>query len=84
MGYVPLAAAAGLLLLVGIGPEAEVGRGGVRRVVLVELERDIAERIDWVEGDLATWTPPPEKVMIAIKRFSFSRSAPRPRAPTAG
>jgi SAM-dependent methyltransferase len=22
---------------------------------------DVAERIDWIEGDLATWTPPPDR-----------------------
>ena len=24
------------------------------------LGADVAERIEWIEGDLATWTPPPE------------------------
>ncbi len=30
---------------------------------------DVAERIDWVEGDLSTWTPQPENFDLAVSLY---------------
>jgi len=33
------------------------------------MGRDIAERVDWVEGDLATWTPPREEYELVLSLY---------------
>ena len=44
---------------------------------------DVAERIDWVEGDLATWTPPAGRVRLVVCLIPPS-SAPRQGSLAAG
>lgn len=39
---------------------------GQARATAQMLGDDVAERLDWVEGDLATWAPPPERFDLVV------------------
>ena len=39
------------------------------RSTAVAIGADIAERVDWVEGDLSTWTPPPGHYDLVVSLF---------------